>query len=318
MNRVAALLGCLTLGAAGCGRPDAVDEIDAAVRQLPGVAATESDYESSWNGGTRFALTAVLKADAVAQQAGAVGQTFTDLVNRKGFTDSDVTLEVDYPVNAKSAARFAFGEQYRPAPQAVSEALREWLEIARSPGVAAANLVEPQSDSPESRDLGITVDQAAKDSDLRTLVRDHPDLSTATWILVGRIVDREDAPTRADFQEKYEVLGMLPDEQLREQWNQIVNRLGGAGTVTARSDLTRGDRSSPATDVTVNFPNSHHDSAENLAQARLMFPLLKGLPLPARVEFGGDVFTVGGCSAPDPHHRSTKLEAELRQEYERC
>lgn len=299
MGRFAALavLCAVTLAACGTGRQEA-QSIATAIRQLPGVASAESDYQSGWTGASRLALTVVLDPTATPPQGAELGRTVTELLDRNGFTGAHATLTVDYPATvAKSSARFSFDGP----PSAVSDALGEWLDIARSAGVASVNWVDG---------LQVTVGPAATDGDLRGIAQKRPNV---TWILIG-LVDPLDSASRADLHETYEVRGMVPDQKLRDRWNQIVAELGAVGQVNARSQVG----ANPPTDVTVNIPTAYGDRSQSLAQAWMTFPLLQGLPLPARVEFGGDVFTIGGCTPVDPAHAASNLEAELRQKFERC
>ncbi|MCW1957327.1 MAG: hypothetical protein KIH64_002015 [Mycobacterium sp.] len=285
----------------GCSsHAGAAESITAAVRQLPGVAAAESDFRSSWTGGARYDLTVTLDPLATPAQAAAVGQTFTDLIDKDGFSDSQVHLKVDYRATmSMSSAEFSFED--RPSSTAVSDSLRDWLAIARSAGVAAVNW---------SEGLKVTVGPVAKDSDLRAIAQNHPKV---VWILIG-LVDPLDVASKADLRETYEVTGMVPDQKLRDRWNEIVAELGDVGHVAARTDAA----GNPPTNVTVNIPTTSGNQQQNLAQAWMTFPLLNGLPLPARVQFGSDIFTIGGCTPPDPRHGSSELEAELRRKFERC
>ncbi|MFM9032948.1 MAG: hypothetical protein ACKOQ4_01410 [Mycobacterium sp.] len=306
---VPAILACATL--VGCGDPAAAGAVTEAIRALPGVESALPRYESGWDGASRFGLTAVLDQTAVPEQAGAVGRSFTELVNQKGLADSDVSLDVEYLATIeKSTATVSFDDH--PDPLLISGLLRDWLGVARSAGVAGVDLVEPESGSAPSRLFRVTVGPAATDGDLRTLVQNHPDLQSAVWVLVGLVDPFDSSPGERD--ETYEVTGMIPGARLRERWNQIVGKLGAAGTVHASTDTAM----SPPTNVTVNIPTSYGDRAVAQAQAWMMFPLLEGLPLPARVEYGGDIFTVGGCTPPDPRHARSELEAELRRKFERC
>ena len=296
------VLAALTAAAlTGCARDaKAADSVTAAIRQLPGVTSTESEYHSSWTGRSRYTLTVDLDPTATPAQAADIGQTFTDLIDGEGLAAAEVGLTVDYPATL-SRSTAVFSLDGREAPERIPDSLRAWLDIARSAGVAAVNW---------SDGLRVTVGPFAEDADLRTIAGNHPNI---TWILLG-LVDPRDAATRADLHETYEVTGMVPDKRLRDRWNEIVAELGAVGHVAARTDPAE----DPPTRVTVNIPTTNGNQQQNLAQAWMTFPLLQGLPLPARVQFGTDVFTVGGCSPPDPQRRPSTLEAELRQKFERC
>lgn len=313
--KAAIAAGSLTLVLlAGCAadRSGDVQAIDAAIGQLPGVASSTTDYDAGWRrGDQRFGLTAVLRDEATPAQAAAVGSTFTDLVESKDFSAVAVELVVKYRVVATmnrvpltSSATFVFGQENRPTR--ISDSLREWLEIVRSPGVQSARLGEP------GPAFGITVGQGATDGDLQTLRRTHPKLDTATWTVVGGSI-KEVATNEPDYPETYDVTGMVPDESLRKLWRDIVAEVGSAGEVAAKTDMG----TSPPTTVTVNFPTSR-DREQNLAQAWMVLPLLEKLPQPARVDFAGAVFLIGGCSKADSGPASSELEAELRRKYEKC
>ena len=299
MRKAVAAL-CVTAVVAGCGDARQADSIGAAIRQLPGVASAESDYHWSWNGHSRFGLTVLLDPMAGPEQGAAVGRTFTDLVDKNGFDNSEVRLTVEYPATiSTSTAEFSFDD--RPSAEAVSDSLRDWLDIARSAGVAAVDWRDG---------LRVTVGPVAKDTDLKAIAADHPEV---TWLLIG-LVDPLDSASRADLRETYEVTGMVPDQRLRDRWNEIVAELGDVGHVAART----GAAATPPTEVTINIPTTSGNPRQSLAQAWMTFPLIDGLPLPARVQYGGDIFTVGGCTPPDAQHGSSELEAELRAKFERC
>lgn len=312
MAAAASLALTLVAGCAADRRGD-VDSINAAITQLPGVASSAPAYDSGWRRGDRhFGLTAVLRDDATPQQAQAIGATFTDLVNARDFSAFEVDLEVKYRVvdamnhvPLTSSAAFALGEADSPTSAVVSDSLREWLDIARSPGVQSARLGER---------VGVTIDQAATDGDLQTLLKNHPDLDSATWTVVGGSL-RQVSINDPDYPEAYDVVGMLPDETLRALWGRIVAEVGAAGEVSAKTDMAQKDPAKPPTTVNVNFPTSR-DREQNLAQAWMALPLLEKMPLPARVDFDGAVFVIGGCSATGPG--SSALETELRHKYEKC
>lgn len=303
---------------AGCSNSQVAQTLNSRIEQQPGVASSTTSYDPAWwKNDHPLDLTVVLDRNATPEQAAALGSTMTELLSGKDFTDCVITLAVDYRVidgagslPVTSTARWAFGPGDRPTT--LSESLREWLTVAQSPGVQSAGVSQPPSDVDSA--FRVTVDNAANDPDLQALVRNHPELEAATWVVIAG------TPTQAsvhaeDHPEVYRLTGMVPDAKLRERWSEIVAKLGGAGEVAARTDLARKD--GPPTRVDVNFPTSLNRE-QSLAQAWMMLPLLAGLPQPAKVNFNGDMFTMGGCSGPDAQSTRSDLEKELRAKFERC
>lgn len=311
----------LALGGAvinGCSNDRVAASLNSTITQMPGVASATATYDPAWwKNEHPVDIAVVLDRGATPEQAQALGRTLTELVNRKDFTDSDVTLAVDYrvidgagSVPVGSGAHFTFEPGDRPTT--LPDSLREWLTVAQSPGVQSAGMSHPPAEG--DSEFRVTVDNAADDGDLQNLIDNHPDLKSATWVVVAG------TPTQAsvhaeDHPEVYELTGMVPDAKLRERWSEIVAQLGGAGEVVARTDLARQD--GPPTTVDVNFPTSLNRE-QSVAQAWMMLPLLEGLPQPVKVNFNGDMFVMGGCSGEDAQSTRSDLEKELRQKFERC
>jgi hypothetical protein len=315
MRKTLAVLLCLALlPIAGCApnRKGAAESIDAAVAQLPGVASADFDYDAGWpKGDERFGLTAVLRDDATPEQAQTVGKTFADMVTANDFGGFGVTLVVKYRVIDRmnqvpltSAATLSLDTDGRDE---VPAALREWLTIAQSPGVHSVRLSRPDGA------VEITVDPNANDGDLQALAKNHPDLDHAQWVVTGGSLTQT-SPFATDYPEVYRVQGTIPDAALRDLWRQIVAEVGAAGEVSARTDLSQKDI---PTTVDVNFVTAR-DREQNLAQAWMVLPLLQKLPQPAKVDFGGALFTIGGCSPADAGRSTDALEIELRQKFEKC
>jgi hypothetical protein len=313
MRAVVAVLAMMVLAGCVSSRERAADSITDAITPMPGVASAEMEYDAGWRrGDQQFGLTAVLHNDATPAQARAVGEKFTDLVEAADFSAFEVDLAVKYrvidimnQVPLTSSARFTVGGTNPPA----ADGLREWLEIAQSPGVQSVRLNPPEP-------VGITIDPVATDRDLQALLKAHPDLNSATWTVVGGS-PREVSRNAPDYPEVYQVIGMLPDAGLRSLWGQIVAEVGAAGGVSAKTDVAQKDLAAPPTVVDVNFPTSR-DREQNLAQAWMVLPLLAKLPLPAKVDFDGAVFVIGGCSSPASRNSSSGTEAELRRKSEKC
>ena len=186
-------------------------------------------------------------------------------------------------------------------------ALKEWLGIAQSPGVQSVRLNRPEGT------VEITVDQNARDADLQALAKTFPDLDRAQWVLTGGNL-MQTAPFAEDYPEAYWFTGMTPDAALRDLWKQIVAEVGAAGEVSAETDMSHKDI---PTTVVVNFPTSR-DREQNLAQAWMVLPLLQKLPQPAKVDFAGALFTIGGCSPGEAGRSTLPLEIELREKFEKC
>lgn len=308
-------LGMIT----GCSTNRAAESLNSTITGLPGVATSTTTYDPAWwKNEHPLGLSVVLERNASPEQAQALGRTLTELMNGKDFADSTaITLAVDYrvidgagSVPVTSTARFAFGPGDRPTT--LPETLREWLTVAQAPGVQSAGVNQPLSE--DDSEFRVTVDNAATDDDLQALVRNHPELESATWAVVAG------SPTQAsvhaeDHPEVYRLTGMVPDAKLRERWSEIVAKLGGAGEVVARTDMGRND--GPPTTVNVNFPTSLNRE-QSVAQTWMMLPLLEGLPQPAKVNVHGDMFTMGGCSGADAPSARSDFEKELRQKFERC
>lgn len=311
---LAGLLCLAVLPSAGCApnRGGAAQSIDDAIAAMPGVASAEFDYESGWpKGDERFNLTAVLHDNATPDQAQALGKTFADMVKAKDFSSFAVILDVKYRVvdrmnQVPMTSAATVGVDHGNG-DGLPAALKEWLSIAQSPAVQSVRLSRPEGK------VEITVDEDAKDGDLQTLAKTYPDLDRAQWVLTGGSLS-ETSPFAADYPEVYRVQGMIPDAALRDLWRQIVAEVGAAGEVSAHTDLSRKDI---PTTVAVNFPTSR-DREQNLAQAWMVLPLLQKLPQQAEVDFGGAMFTIGGCTPADAGGNTLALEIELRQKYEKC
>lgn len=291
--------------------------------QLPGVASSTVGYDPAWwKSEHPLDVAVVLDHNATPEQAHAIGSRFDELVHTKDFADSEIDLVVQYHVvdgagnlPVTSSARF----DYPPGqwPTTLPDALREWLTIAQSPGVQSAGVTQPAADgSPAGNAFRVTVDKSAKDEDLQALVRNHPHLNGAAWVLVAGTYTRGSVH-EPDHPEVYQLIGMIPDQRLRELWSRIVAELGAAGEVAARTDLSGNAATRPPTTVNVNFPSATKRE-EDLAQGWMTLTLLEGLPKPAKVDFNGDIFILGGCSAPDAPSTHSDLEKELRHKFERC
>jgi copper chaperone CopZ len=311
---LAAMLCLAMLPIAGCApnRKGAAQSIEDAVAQLPGVASSDVDYDAGWpKGDERFTLTAVLRDSATPDQAQAVGKTFADLVKANDFAASDVALEVKYRVvdriNRVPQTSSATVSLDRGNGDGLPAALKEWLSIAQSPGVQSARVSRPEGT------VEITVDRDATDGDLPALAKTYPDLDRAQWVLTGGNLTQT-KPFAGDYPEVYRVQGMIPDAALREVWKQIVAEVGAAGEVGAQTDMSRKDI---PTTVDVNFPTSR-DREQDLAQAWMVLPLLQKLPQQAKVDFGGALFVIGGCTPGEAGRSTDQLEVELRQKYEKC
>ncbi|WP_313675994.1 hypothetical protein [Mycolicibacterium sp.] len=308
---------------AGCSGQGSVQTLGRSIEQMPGVISSTVSYDTTWWGAARnVRLTTVLANAATADQAEAIGKAFAESAG-SDLADVDVDLTVDYRVVERerppltSTANFHFAGPDRPTVQGVTEALREWLTVAKSSGVQSVGFEQPAAGGPAgSRAVRITVARGAKDTELQALVRDHPDLATATWTVVGGSLT-EASPLAADYPEVYTVTGMVPDERLRELWRRIVSSLGENGIAAADTDMSRVASKLPPTNVVVNFPSSRNRE-QSVATAWLMLPLLQGLPQPARVDFNGDLFTMGGCSGADDSSSGSARQAELRTKFERC
>ena len=310
----AAVLCIAAVSLTGCApnRKGAAQSINDAVAQLPGVASTEFDYDAGWpKGDERFTLTAVLHDNATPEQAQVVGKTFADMVTAKGLSAFDVALEMKYrvvdrmnqvPMTSSATVRLDHGNG-----DGLPTTLNEWLSIAQSPGVQSVRLSRPQGT------VEITVDQNAKDGDVQALAKAYPDLDRAQWVLTGGNLTAT-SPFAADYPEVYRVRGLVPDAALRDLWNRIVAEVGSAGEVSAQTDMSH--RETPTT-VDVNFLTSR-DREQNLAQAWMVLPLLEKLPQQAKVDFGGALFVIGGCTPADAGRNPIPLEVELRQKFEKC
>lgn len=317
----AAVLGAAALSLAACApnREGAAESIDAAVAALPGVASSQFDYDSGWpTGDERFNLTAVLKDNATPDEAQALGATFSDMVAAKGFSVSDVVLEVRYrvvdrmnnvPMTSSATVSLENGNGV-----GLPAALDEWLGIAQSPGVQSFRLIRADGEGADGEGaVELTVDQDAKDGDLQALTKAHPVLDRARWVVTGGSLTQTD-PFAPDYPGVYQVKGMIPDTALRELWSRIVAEVGAAGGANAETDMSL--RDIPTT-VNVNFLTSR-DREQNLAQAWMVLPLLQKLPQPAKVDFDGALFTIGGCTTGQAGRSTLPLEVELRQKFEKC
>lgn len=313
---LASVVCVAVLALPGCApnRKGAAESIDAAIAALPGVASADFDYDSGWpKGDERFNLTAVLKDNASPDQAQALGAKFADMVAAKDFSAFDVILEVKYrvvdrmnnvPMSSAATVTLDHG-----IGAGLPAALEEWLSIAQSPGVQSVRL----SRTEEQGAIEVTVEQSAKDADLQALAKAHPVLDHAEWAVTGGSLTQTD-PFAEDYPGVYRVKGMIPDAALRDVWGKIVAEVGAAGGANGETDMSHKD---VPTTVTVNFLTSR-DREQNLAQAWMVLPLLQKLPQPAKVDFDGALFTIGGCTAGDAGRSTLPLENELRQKFEKC
>jgi hypothetical protein len=306
---------------------------------MAGVATADVHYDTSFDGGAHFDLRVTLAPAVTNDQGAAVAHTFVDRMIAADFAHFDVVFDLKFrrPALAESApdsrlaTRWGFHDKVRadPSAQAVADGVVWWLDVARSPAVDAATVSLPLDDRSTGvigPNLSVQVPVTADDAALAELIRAHPQLNSAQWTVPIPAPDPINRPNT------YQSVGLFPDRQARETWQRITTQLTRIDSANASTqpDLPP----APKTVVTVGlgFDFGRQDDFERIARG--VAPLLSGLPLPvvfrlnARVEASpsGDVVnrdltvTIGGCTQADPkdNHPTEPLEAELRQQYEKC
>lgn len=341
MAAIAAL--ALVASLVGCGFPDrraAADAIGATVRAMPGVADADVRYDTSFDGGAHFNLTATLAPTATTDQAAAVARTFVDRMIAADFKSFDVALELRFRgpgltgdltdrKTSQFSVRYGFHNDVRadPSAQAVAEEASLWLDIARSPNIdgVLASLPLEDASSAMGPNLHVGLPVAADDAALTELIRVHPQLHSARWVVS---VPTPSAPGQLNT---YESVGQLPDRRTRETWQRIPEQFTRSDSASATTRVSTGKT---PTEVTLQMGYDSGRAGDFERITRGVAALLSGLPLPAllqvhaRVETPGTgevvdrdlAVTVGGCTGSDPkfQHPAEPVEGELRQQYERC
>lgn len=337
---------CLT----GCGFPDrrgAADSIGRAIRAMPGVADADVHYDTSFDGGAHFDLTVTLTPTVTDEQGAAVASAFVDQMTAADFAHFDVSFELVYrhpgvaevpgssvTTSSTLTTRYAFDKRVvvhaDRSAEAVAEAARWWLGIARSSAIETVNASLPLHDAYTNvvgPSLRVQVPVAADDAVLDDLIHLHPQLNSAAWIVA---IPGRDLYTRPN---SYQTIGLFLDHRLRQIWQNIVEQVRPIDSAEASTVLPPKQGRTP-TEATVGLGFDFGRQFDFERIARSAAPLLAQLPEPvlfrlnARVEASPsrDVLdrnltvTIGGCTPPDRQytHPTELLEAELRHQYEKC
>lgn len=334
------VVAALAVSLGGCGFPDrrdAAESIGQTIRAMAGVAGADVQYDTSFDGGAHFYLTATLNPTASKEQAAAVGRTFVDRLAKANFAHFDVTFELIYRragapdmpgssyVKTSSTLRTAYSFDdpavVKPdrSPDAVAEAATWWLDTARSPAVEIVSAELPLQDrytGVTGPKLHVQLPVDADDAVLNDLIAAHPQLNSAAWdvSLPGRDAY---SPMKT-----YSTVGLFLDHRLRQSWQSIIACLLPIDPAETSTQLPpKPGRPPTEATITLTFDNDRHDDFDHVA--RRVTPLLAQLPGPVLVHLSGrDVaertltVTIGGCTTPT--HSTDPLETELRQQYERC
>ncbi|MDD4866836.1 MAG: hypothetical protein PHQ28_06880, partial [Mycobacterium sp.] len=237
---------------------------------MPGVATAEVRYDTSFDGGAHFDLTATLTPTAEDDQGAAVARTFVDKVAAANFAHFDVTFElryrhagtVDIPASTTDTSstlrtEYSFDDPavMRPerSPDAVAAATKWWLDIARSPAVDTVTVTLPLHDrysDVTGPNLHVQIPLTADDTTLTDLITAHPQLNSASWdiVLPGR-----DPYSPAN---SYSTVGLLLDHKLRQTWQHIVDNIRPIDHAEASTTVPP-KRNQPPTEATLTLAFDH-------------------------------------------------------------
>lgn len=329
--------------AAGCGFPnrrDAAESIGQTIRAMPGVAGADVRYDTSFDGGAHFDLTATLNPTASNEQGAAVGRVFVEKLASAQFAHFDVTFELIYRhagtadaagsynrTSSNLRTEYSLGDPavVRPdgSPDAVAAAAAWWLDIARSPAVETVSAALPLQDrytGVNGPNLRVHVPVGADDALLTNLIAAHPQLNSAAWEV--------SLPGRDPYSpgKTYSAVGLFLDHRMRQIWQSVVAFLLPIDPAEATTQVPP-ERGSAPTAATVALAFDDRPPGEFDRVARGVTPLLAQLPGPTLFHLSGrdvgerNVFvTIGGCTTANAQntHPSEPVEAELRHVYEKC
>lgn len=343
---------------AACGYPDrrsAADAIADAIRSQPGVTAVDTSYDTSFDGGANFRLAAILSTTVTDEQSAAVARTFVDRMLKADFSAFDVSFELRYPRPHMAAAEGAalpanesvLGVRYPPRSVGppvddVSDSVRWWLDVARSPQVETVHVELPLDNqyAEVSAPVSVVLPIAADDTALQSLIRRHPPLQSPTtaWIVSVPSAQHYTHPDR------YISTGWLLDARSREAWKELVELLRPAGqpyplgSAEAWTRVPPRSDTQPPTTVRVSVRLDWDTAGAFETIARRSASLLSHMPVPALFQLSATVIdsrvptsrrravdrqlavTVGGCTPRQPEftHPAEPLEIELRRQFEHC
>lgn len=345
-------------GLAGCGFPDrrgAADAIADEIRSQPGVTAVDVSYDTSFDGGAHFGLTVTLAPTVTDEQGAAVARAFVDRMLKADFSAFNVAFKLKFsrpgPAEAEDAthSRNQSGLEVKyeprgdgPSADDVSDSVRWWLDIARSPQIETVYVKLPL-DGPYaevSPPVSVLVPFGGDDAALQAFVGRHPQLQSPTTAWTASVP----AAVPYAHPDSYTSVGWPLDARSREAWQQLVELLRPAGqpyplgSAEARTQIPPRSTTQAPTNVRVRVRLDWDTAGEFENIARRGASLLSGLPTPALFQVSATVLdsrveisrrrpfdrnlavTVGGCTPPQPEytHPAEPLEAELRQQYEHC
>ncbi|MGA5546175.1 hypothetical protein ACPCIR_30395 [Mycobacterium sp. NPDC051198] len=300
MNRWLAL-ACAALAStvlAGCvdDRGSEAQSIGTKVRELPGIDTVEVDYKNDFTNGEFFNLDVGLAPAATTEQAQDVVPTFVSAAHGVEFDTYYTVLEIG---NDKGSVTL------RPLSGTGTDVVAQWFDVMSSPVVER---VAMGADHPAIVTLRQPVDTGAAEE----LLRRHPDLGDAQWLL-------QVPKTRSlEVTSTYTSYGVIPDAATQQAWTEIV-RIAGPHLVMGEfgTDPTT-DR--PVSSLAISMkPNTkpRDDEIANAVAAALV-ELDRPVDLIVKGGHRWVEITVGGCFRHDKAHVASVLETELAREYERC
>lgn len=294
-------LACAALAStvlAGCvdDRGSEARSIGAKVRELPGVDTVEVDYKNDFTHGEFFDLDVELDPSATAEQAQAVVPTFVSAAQGIEFDTYYVVLTIS---NDKGTVTL------RPLSGSGANAVAEWFDVMSSPAV------EQVAMSPDYPAI-VTLRQPVDTRAAKELVRRHPELGDAQWLLqVPKTKSLEVTSTYTSY-------GVIPDAATQQAWTEIV-RVAGPHLVVGKfgTDPTT-DRPVSSIEISMKPNAKPWDEEIATAVAAALAPLDRPVDLIVK---GGNRWveiTIGGCFQHEKAHLASPLETKLAREYERC
>jgi hypothetical protein len=328
MIGLAAVMVCPTSGCLGDSRDDA-NRVGQLIKMMPGVASTEMRYESSFENGRNFSLTAELNARVTEQQAVEVGRTFVEQMQGHHLASHRVELDIRYPATPQlknnylvdySQAMFKLGDNASPplnlSAADVGDSTAVWLRAIRSPAAEYVDLSQPTFGGPaRGRDIFITLKPGTPWASAQTLQRSDPALAKVDW----RIMIVTDQTFRP---QEYISKPNPPSDQDTGLWRQITELVGLRTNVGGSTHIPAERGGQAETQIEAGLPTGPDADSEGHQIAMSLADLVRqfGRPVELTLNSGdGPVrIIVGGCERHEPDRRRLPLEIEMSRIYENC
>jgi hypothetical protein len=325
---LAAVMMCPTSGCLG-DRRDEASQVEQLITTMRGVASTEMRYESSFENGRNFTLTAQLDTRVTEQQAMEVGRTFVEQMRARHLSDHRVELDIRYPATPQrksnyladySQAMFKLGDNASPPRNLdaadVGDSTAVWLRAVRSPVAEYVDLSQPTFGGPaRGRDIFITLTPGTPGASAQALQRSDPALVNVDW----RIMTVTDQTYRP---QEYTSKPNPPSDHDADLWRQITELVGLRTDVSGSTNIPAERGRQAETQIDAGLPTGPDAESEGHQIAISLADLIRQFGHPVKLTLhGGDgpvQVIVGGCEHHQPDHRRLPLEIEMSRIYENC